>query len=171
MDESGRLCRLGLLICFSAALFGMGGPSSAGIDPVVELDQSGVWKRETEQNLLIGATVVDLGLALWEGSENRLGNTAWHGVDSQLISGVSTEILKRVFTRERPSTTNDPNNWFAGDSNHSFPSGEAASAAALGHGPTARRFHAFALSRPQPRHTQAALPGRTAAGRTSPSRA
>jgi undecaprenyl-diphosphatase len=131
MYESGRICRLGLLICLSAALFAIAGPSSAGIDHVVELDQSGIWKRETEQNLLIGASVFNLGLAIWEGSENRLGNTAWRGVDSQLISGVSTEILKRVFTRERPSTTNDPNNWFAGDSNHSFPSGEAASAAAL----------------------------------------
>ena len=131
MYESGRICRLGLLICLSAALFAIAGPSSAGIDHVVELDQSGIWKRETEQNLLIGASVFNLGLAIWEGSENRLGNTAWRGVDSQLISGVSTEILKRVFTRERPSTTNDPNSWFAGDSNHSFPSGEAASAAAL----------------------------------------
>jgi undecaprenyl-diphosphatase len=110
----------------------MAKPSWADIDHVVPLDQSGIWKRETEQNLLIGATLFNFGLALWEGSETRLGNTAWRTVDSQLITGVSSEIFKRVFTRERPSATNDdPNNWFAGDSNHSFPSGEAASAAAL----------------------------------------
>jgi undecaprenyl-diphosphatase len=106
-------------------------PALAGIDHVVELDQSGIWDRQVERNLLIGASVANLGLALWEGSESRLGNTAWRGVDSQILAGVSSEVLKRVFTRERPSTTDDPNHWFAGDSNYSFPSGEAASAAAL----------------------------------------
>jgi undecaprenyl-diphosphatase len=131
MRKSGRICRLGLLICFSAIALSMAGPASAGIDHKVELDQSGIWKRDTEQNLLIGASVFNLGLALWEGSQDRLGNTAWRGVDSQLISGVTTEVLKHVFTRERPTTTDDPGNWFAGEPNHSFPSGEAASAAAL----------------------------------------
>lgn len=131
MELRPRICRIGSLACFSALVLCATGPAAGGIDHVVELDQSGIWKRETEQNLLIGASVINLGLALWEGSEIRLGNTAWRGVDSQLMSWVSTELLKRVFTRERPSTTNDPNNWFAGDSHYSFPSGEAASAAAL----------------------------------------
>jgi undecaprenyl-diphosphatase len=70
-------------------------------------------------------------VALWEGGESRLGNTAWRGIDSEIIGAVSAEALKHVFTRVRPSETDDPGLWFQGESNHSFPSGEAATAAAI----------------------------------------
>lgn len=80
---------------------------------------------------LLAMTVGQLGLALWEGGESRLGDTAWRGVDSEIIGAVSSEVLKRTFTRTRPSNAADPNRFFASDSNHSFPSGEAAEAASI----------------------------------------
>ena len=65
------------------------------------------------------------------GGDSRLGNTAWRGIDSEIIGAVSTDVLKRTFTRARPRDSNDPNDFFAGDSNRSFPSGEAAEAASI----------------------------------------
>jgi undecaprenyl-diphosphatase len=109
-------------------------PASAawsGIDHKVELDESGIWNPNIYRGLLLGMTVGQVGLALWEGGESRIGNTAWRGIDSEIIGAVSAEVLKRTFTRVRPSETDDPGKWFAGDSNRSFPSGEAAEAASL----------------------------------------
>ena len=37
---------------------------------------------------------------------------------------MSSEVLKRVFSRERPDQTSDPNRWFRGGGYESFPSGE-----------------------------------------------
>ncbi len=36
-------------------------------------------------------SVADLGGALWEGSESRLGKTEWQTIDSQLIAGGSAK--------------------------------------------------------------------------------
>jgi undecaprenyl-diphosphatase len=105
--------------------------TGAGIDHKVEKDESGIWSPNVERGLLLGMTIGQAGLALWEGGESRLGDTAWRGIDSEIIGAVSTEVLKRTFTRERPTTTDDPSHWFAGGSNHSFPSGEAAEAASI----------------------------------------
>lgn len=117
----------------AAALFSiLAAPATgAGIDHKVEKDESGIWSPNVERGLLLGMTIGQAGLALWEGGESRLGDTAWRGIDSEIIGAVSTEVLKRTFTRERPTTTDDPNHWFAGGSNHSFPSGEAAEAASI----------------------------------------
>lgn len=75
--------------------------------------------------------MADLGGALWEGSETRLGKTLWQTMDAEIIAVGSSEAMKRIFTRERPADTDNPNEWFAGGSNHSFPSGEAALSASL----------------------------------------
>jgi undecaprenyl-diphosphatase len=101
------------------------------MDHKVDKDESGIWNPNIERGLLLGLTVGQVGLAVWEGGESRLGDTAWRGIDSEIIAAVSSEAMKRVFTRVRPSETDDPGHWFAGDSNHSFPSGEAAEAAAV----------------------------------------
>jgi undecaprenyl-diphosphatase len=55
----------------------------------------------------------------------------WQGVDAQVIASIGAGIGKRIFTRVRPSDGNDPCLWFQGGSNYSFPSREAAGAAAL----------------------------------------
>ena len=124
LSVSTRQAFVALLCWLSAAAW-------AGMDHKVDKDESGIWNPNIERGLLLGLTVGQVGLAVWEGGESRLGDTAWRGIDSEIIAAVSSEAMKRVFTRVRPSETDDPGHWFAGDSNHSFPSGEAAEAAAV----------------------------------------
>jgi undecaprenyl-diphosphatase len=37
---------------------------------------------------------------------------------------VTSEAAKHIFTRARPTQTDDPNQWFQGSGHYSFPSGE-----------------------------------------------
>jgi len=103
----------------------------ADIDHVVPLDESGIWNPNVYRGLLLGMTVGQIGLALYEGGDTRLGNAAWRGIDSEIIGAVATEGLKRTFRRARPRDNPDPNSWFTCSSNCSFPSGEAAEAASI----------------------------------------
>jgi hypothetical protein len=100
------------------------------IDHQLSYDESGIWKPSSYRNLMNGLTIAQVLGALWEGSDSRLGLTMWQGIDSQIIGNVGAEVGKRIFRRERPATSNNPCNWFS-DDNRSFPSTEAASAAAL----------------------------------------
>ena len=102
-----------------------------GIDHKVNKDTTGIWNPDVYRGMLLGLTVGQVGLALWEGGESRLGNTAWRGIDSEIIAAVSAEAMKHMFTRVRPADTDDPGLWFQGEPNHSFPSGEAATAASI----------------------------------------
>jgi membrane-associated phospholipid phosphatase len=106
-----------------------GGPFH--IDHLVPQDESGIWNPNTYRGLQLAMTVGQIGLALYEGGDTRLGNTAWRGIDSEIIAGVSTEALKRTFRRERPGNNPDPSSFFTCTSNCSFPSGEAAQAASI----------------------------------------
>ena len=101
------------------------------IDHPVNQDESGIWNPNIYRGLQLAMTVGQIGLALYEGGDTRLGNTAWRGIDSELIAAVSTEGLKRVFRRARPINSGDPNDFFECHSNCSFPSGEAAEAASI----------------------------------------
>ena len=101
------------------------------IDHEVSYDASGIWNPNAYRGLVAALTVAEIGGAVWEGSENRFGKAMWQGIDSEIISGVSAQAAKYVFTRVRPSTENNPCLWFQGGHNYSFPSGEAAVAAGL----------------------------------------
>jgi membrane-associated phospholipid phosphatase len=101
------------------------------IDHQVTPDTSGIWNPDIYRSLLVAMTVGQIGLALWEGGEARIGNTAWRGIDSEIIAAVTAQGLKYATTRVRPSNTSDPGLWFQGGSNQSFPSGEAAEAASI----------------------------------------
>ena len=73
-----------------------------------------------------------LGAALWEGGQTRLGHTLWQSLDAAALAGVSTQILKFTFQRNRPSQSpQNPDLWFQGSRSHSFPSGDVSSIAAL----------------------------------------
>ena len=96
----------------------------AGIDHPVELESSGIWARSNQNLLRYGLLVGDIGLAVWEGGETRLGHSAWQSIDSVTLAGLTAEAGKRIFGRLRPTETNDPNQWFQGG--RSFPSGEVA---------------------------------------------
>ncbi len=101
------------------------------IDHRIARDESGIWNPNIERDSLLAATLGQVGIALCEGDRSRLGDTAWRGIDAELIGAGSTELLKHAFTRSRPSDSSDPNRFFSGQSHLSFPSGEAAEAASL----------------------------------------
>lgn len=103
----------------------------ARLDRTWSSNTSGPWNSNVYRGLAGAVLVADVAGAVWEGADSRLGRTLWQGVDSTLVSAAAGEIGKRVFTRARPGVGADPCMWFQGDSNHSFPSGEAAVAAGL----------------------------------------
>jgi undecaprenyl-diphosphatase len=98
---------------------------AGGIDHKVPFDDSGIWSRSNQQFLEYGSIVANVGLAVWEGGETRLGRNAWQSVDSMTLSGVVANVAKPVFGRKRPRDTDDPGEWRSGGK--SFPSGEVAS--------------------------------------------
>jgi len=77
---------------------------------------------------LIGASV---GGALIEGTETRLGLAFWRAAESGGLALGAAEVLKRAFTRPRPSQINDPDLWFRRNHYQSFPSGETVLAMAV----------------------------------------
>jgi undecaprenyl-diphosphatase len=98
--------------------------SFAGLDHEVPLDENGIWARKYQtalQNSVIAAEIVG---SLWLGNDDELGHTFWQTIDASAISGISAQIMKRAFSRARPSQGNDPNLWFQGSGHESFPSGE-----------------------------------------------
>jgi membrane-associated phospholipid phosphatase len=101
------------------------------VDHRVTYDASGIWNPNVYRGVVAVATVAETGGAVWEGSETRLGKTMWQGIDSEIIGGVMATAGKYVFTRVRPSNTDNPCLWFHGSSNYSFPSGESSVATAL----------------------------------------
>jgi len=128
--------KLRMLLIALAASLGLhvtqaGACGWSSIDHKIGYDQSGVWNPDAYRSLLIGLSVAQVGGALWEGAESRFGKTMWQGIDAQLISAATVGVTKRIFTRVRPTETDDPCEWFAHGSNYSFPSEEAALAAAL----------------------------------------
>lgn len=104
-----------------------GGPF--GIDHRIAVDNSGIWARNN-QKLLMGATIVTVvGGSLALGDQNKLGDTFWRSLDSMAVSAVIAQGGKLIFQRERPSQTDDPNQFFKGTQYQSFPSGEVSAIA------------------------------------------
>jgi undecaprenyl-diphosphatase len=101
------------------------------IDHIVSYSESGMWNPSVYRGLVGALTIAEVGGAVWEGAESRFGKTLWQGIDSEIISGVSAQAAKYIFTRVRPTTEDNPCLWFQGGHNYSFPSGEAAVAAGL----------------------------------------
>ncbi|MBI3373721.1 MAG: phosphatase PAP2 family protein [Betaproteobacteria bacterium] len=122
-----------VLLCIVLACTGLaragGGP--LGIDHRLNFDDSGIWKRSTQNGVLGIVLTGTVAAAFWEGGETPMGRTLWQSVDSVLISAVATTGGKYVFTRVRPTQTDDPNQWFKGGKHYSFPSGEVGSMSAV----------------------------------------
>jgi undecaprenyl-diphosphatase len=112
-----------LLLARVPACLAGGGPF--GIDHEWNYDDSGIWKRSYQEALeygLLGGEVIG---AVWEGGETRFGRTLWQSIDASAFSGVVALAMKYTFSRVRPiDSNNDPNLWFKGHGNQSFPSGE-----------------------------------------------
>jgi len=101
------------------------------IDHRVTYDASGIWNPSAYRDLVGALTIAEVGGGLWEGAESRFGKTLWQGMDSQIIAELGAAAGKAIFTRVRPSETDNPCLWFKGGSNYSFPSAEASVSAAL----------------------------------------
>jgi undecaprenyl-diphosphatase len=130
MDLMGRIFLSGLL---SLMTFTCGAQNCgwSRLDHRVSYDATGVWNPNVYRGVVGALTVAEIGGAVWEGADTRVGKTLWQGIDSEIIAGVAATAGKYIFTRERPSTADNPCLWFRGGSNYSFPSGEASVAAAL----------------------------------------
>ena len=122
MSRTGSLVFLLCSLALSRVASADGGPF--GIDHQVREDNSGIWKRSYQKDLFAGTMLVVAGGALWEGDDNKLGDTFWRSIDSTVLSFGSAEAMKFAFSRERPSQTANPNKFFTGHGNDSFPSGE-----------------------------------------------
>jgi len=122
-EVSGARAALGFaLVLHGAFAFAGGGP--LGIDHRIAYDDSGIWKRSNQlllEDLTIAAVV---GGSLWEGGETQTGDTFWRSLDASVLGAASSTVLKEVFTRARPTQTDDPDRWFQGQGHYSFPSGE-----------------------------------------------
>jgi undecaprenyl-diphosphatase len=126
---SGRPAQRATLLCsflaMAPAAFAGGGP--LGIDHEWSYDNSGIWARPKQLTLEYGMIAFEVGGAVWEGGETRFGRTLWQSVDSSVASGIVALALKYATSRVRPiDSGGDPNLWFKGHGNQSFPSGEVA---------------------------------------------
>jgi hypothetical protein len=99
----------------------------AGIDHLLPYDDSGIWNRNYQEALEYGLIVGEVAGGLWYGGEERLGRTFWQSIDASAFSGVVAQVMKVTFSRVRPIDSGpggNPDLWFKGHGNESFPSGE-----------------------------------------------
>lgn len=99
-----------------------GGP--LGIDHRLHYDNHGIWNRNVQLGVEYGTMLTVIGGAFALGDQSKLGDTFWRSVDSVAVSAVAAQTMKLTFQRERPSQTDNPNRFFRGIHNESFPSGE-----------------------------------------------
>jgi len=118
-----------LSLIFPAAAFAGGG--LLGIDHRLAYDDSGIFKRQTQKNLLALMVAGEVAGGIWEGDQSRLGKTCWQSIDATILASVSSSAMKAVFTRSRPIQDNDPNRFFQGGGHYSFPSGEVSAMSAI----------------------------------------
>jgi undecaprenyl-diphosphatase len=112
-------------------LLGVPGTAAAGIDHRITYDDSGIWARNNQKLFMATLLVGETGWAVWEGGQTRLGRTLWQSIDSTALGGATSFVMKKVFSRVRPIDSPDPNLWFQGSPNESFPSGEVTVTAAI----------------------------------------
>lgn len=102
------------------------------LDHPVSQDTHGLYAIAKTPNFPFELIMTTLGAAVWVGGRTRLGHTLWQSLDAAALAGVSTQILKDTFQRDRPSQSpQNPNLWFQGLHSQSFPSGDVSSITAL----------------------------------------
>jgi undecaprenyl-diphosphatase len=101
--------------------------SLSAFDYKLKLDDTGFWGAHYDvpkYSLFLVA-----GMALYEGTDSRIGKTAWQSLDAGLMSQVLTEGVKYSAGRLRPRNTDSPNDW--GQGGKSFFSGHVSGMTAL----------------------------------------
>jgi undecaprenyl-diphosphatase len=116
-------------------LLGAAPACRAGIDHELEYDNSGIWKRNYQEVVEYGLIAAEIGGALWEGGDSRLGRTFWRSIDASVAAGLVAQVMKVSFSRVRPRDSGpppgNPNLWFQGGGNESFPSGEVTAVSSI----------------------------------------
>jgi undecaprenyl-diphosphatase len=116
-------------------LLGAAPACRAGIDRELEYDNSGIWKRSYQQVVEYGLIAAEIGGALWEGGDTRLGRTFWTSIDASVAAGLVAQVMKVSFSRVRPRDSGpppgNPDLWFQGGGNQSFPSGEVTAVSSI----------------------------------------
>ncbi len=97
------------------------------LDHKVKKDDSGFWG--SHYYIPKASAVVVFGMALYEGTESRLGKTTWQSLDAGVISQLITEVAKESTGRNRPKDAQSPNEW--GEGGKSFFSGHVSGMTAL----------------------------------------
>lgn len=119
-------CLCGLTIPHAAQA---GGPLA--IDHPVAYDDSGIWNRNVQKGVAAGVALTTIGGALFVDGDTRLGRTFDQSFDAMVLTAGTTSAMKLVFSRKRPSQTDNPNDFFRGGGAQSFPSGEVAEMASV----------------------------------------
>lgn len=127
--RSAGLCGLYLAGMLAAGSAAAGGP--LGIDHRVAYDDSGIWNRNVQKGLAAGMALTTVGGAVFVDGDTRLGRTFDQSFDAMVLGAGATVVLKRAFSRSRPSQSDDPNDFFQGGGAQSFPSGEVAEMASV----------------------------------------
>jgi membrane-associated phospholipid phosphatase len=102
-----------------------------GLDRCEEFEATGLYSRSNQKRLDALVLLGTVGVALWDGTGTRRGGVAWQALDSMAMAAVTTEVIKNLAQRPRPSQAADPDLWRQGSGHKSFPSGEAAMMAAF----------------------------------------
>lgn len=129
MNASSLVAAACLCGLFAAHDVHAGGP--LGIDHAVTYDDSGIWNRNVQKDLAAGVALATAGGAVFADSDTRLGRTFDQSFDAMVLSAGTSAVLKRAFSRKRPSQTDNPNDFFRGGGAQSFPSGEVAEMASV----------------------------------------
>jgi undecaprenyl-diphosphatase len=95
-----------------------------GIDHEWRLSDYGFWNRGAQVGLEYGSIAFITAGSLILGNHNELGHTFWQSADSAVFAGLTAQVLKFSFSRARPRQGDNPNLWFQGHGDQSFPSGE-----------------------------------------------
>lgn len=123
MNVARAVLALGVSLLFATGA-ARAGSGLLGLDHYVPYDNSGIWSRNNQLLLLHSMLFAEAAAAVYEGGDSRFGRTMWKSIDATLVGGVTSEVMKRVFSRSRPEQSPDPNLWFQGSGHESFPSGE-----------------------------------------------
>lgn len=129
--RSFALLAVGSLSLCSVPPSAMAGGGPFGIDHRVTYDNSGIWKRSYQKDLAAGAALTVIGGALFANRDSRMGRTFAQSLDAMVFTAGTTTAMKYAFSRQRPIQGNDPNAFFSGNGDASFPSGEVAEISAV----------------------------------------